>query len=97
MSNDLITIVIQIGNSDDKLTQKEWSEFCNQTRWEIERFAKTIHFSGFSLPSDPWQNACFVFELKDDVLKHLSINLKTIRQKYGQDSIALTEGSTIFI
>ena len=90
-------MVVQIGNSDDKLSQKEWAEYHQQVSWEIDRFAKDVHFSGCSNGNDPWQNACFVFELENKTDTHLLMNLRKIREKYNQESIALSRGKTEFI
>jgi hypothetical protein len=88
------TIVIQIGNSDNKLTQQEWSRFYNHIHNLVDDYG-TVHFRGTSLPNAPYQNACFVIESESmDGLKYqLGITAKDFKQK----SIALTIGDTEFV
>lgn len=90
-------LIIQIGNSDNKLTQREWSSFCK----EIDSIVSNtipVHFSGHSLPDKPWQNACWVGEYtdEDDIQKMLN-RIKLCRESYRQDSVAVTFGKTKLI
>ena len=93
----MTTLVIQIGNSDDKLSQEEWSKYGRRTHETIMTFAKEMHFSGGSYIFDPWQNACFVCEIADKYLEDLYTALIDIASRWGQDSIAITRGETVFI
>ena len=90
------TITIQIGNSDDKLTQKEWSSFY----WEIASAvlaAGGVHFAGTSPSFEPWQNACWVVVVDDSKVAALREQVVTIRTKFRQESVAWTEGETAFV
>jgi len=93
------TITIQIGNSDDKLTQQQWSYFVYAVGDIIRAYYGQLHFSGGSSIDTPWQNYCWVFEMEDDTLYHTAFKhqLRGIADKYKQDSIALTEGQTMFV
>jgi hypothetical protein len=92
------TICIQIGNTDDKLTQEEWSEFCNDIKAICESYEDTIiHFCASSDGSLPWQNFCIVVEAENDVIYWMKKHLITLKVKYNQDSIAILEGDTEFI
>lgn len=91
------TITIQIGNSDDKLTQKEWSEFVCEMLNAIHIFSKEIHFGGGSASFEEWQNYAWVFVATKDQIKNLKARIKPIREFYRQDSVAWTEGETDFI
>ena len=103
------TVTIQIGNSDDKLTQQEWHLFVSDIECEISLFSENIHFSGASQGNAPWQNYAFVFEFNDnkvkdsgvtvlgDQYKLLKERLSIVGKKYKQDSVAWTEGTTEFI
>lgn len=57
------TVVIQIGNSDDRLTQKQWHDYVgevdNAMSWDEQRFF------GFSAPDSQYQNAAWVINLHD--------------------------------
>lgn len=84
------TIIVQIGNSDDKLTQKVWSKYCGEVNDVIKNYSKEIHFAAPSIGSLPWQNACWIFDIEDaffhiDTLKEYLTN---IRKNYHQDSVA---------
>lgn len=91
------TIVIQIGNSDDKLTQKQWAEFVDNTLYWIKKFCSNIYFSGGSNNELPWQNYCVVFSVEENKVVWIKDNLIELRKKYNQDSIAWIDGNTQFV
>ena len=91
------TIIIQIGNSDNKLRQVEWADFVETIKNIIGRYAVAIHFFGGSSNWENWQNACWVFDVNKADRIALSDALTAVRQKYQQDSLAWTEGKTVFI
>lgn len=91
------TVTVQIGNSDDKLSQKEWSLFVNNIHMNIRNYAAEVHFSGGSHSADEWQNACFVFTCKDENLGRLKEKLAERARVWNQDSIAVTVGDTEFV
>jgi hypothetical protein len=91
------TVIIQIGNTDDKLSQREWASFVDAVRDEIHLNAWEIHFSGFSSSDAPWQNACWVVSMDDDRLFGLKQELCYFAHQYNQESIAWTEGITEFL
>ncbi len=91
------TVVVQIGNSDNKLTQVEWSEFVAYVRDAIGANSINIHFDGGSKHDAPWQNACFVCEVCDEHMDELKADLKRHREAYRQDSVAVTIGDTLFV
>lgn len=93
----MITATIQIGNSDDKLTQVIWSEYVSIVSSIVQTFANETHFFGASANYEPWQNACWVIEIGDIEYNLLLANLAAARKKYSQDSIAITVGDTIFL
>jgi len=93
------TVTLQIGNSDDKLTQLEWSNFIDTIDKAISIFKGVPHFAGGSASEKPWQNYCFVFELDDDplVTKSFQRQLKDIRVQYRQDSVVWVDGVNLFV
>ena len=103
------TVVIQIGNTDDKLSQTQWSHFVKALMYEVDEFHTQVHFFGFSEPTAPWQNCCVVFEVNQDYLnkyrhgdmeeylEQLRMVLSDLARKYRQDSIALLVGETEFV
>ena len=95
------TVVLQIGNSDNKLTQEEWSHFCTDTDKLIKsclgEYGK-IHFSAPSVGWEGWQNACWIFSVSDDImLMFVKMKISEIRRKYNQDSVAWAFTKTEFI
>ena len=91
------TITIQIGNSDDKLTQTRWKEYCNQIHECIRIWGEEIHFSAPSVGWADWQNAAWVFTCKDLHIPDLRLGVSIIRKDFQQDSVAWTEGYTKFV
>lgn len=92
------TITIQIGNTDDKLSQERWSAFYIATLDACLSHGDQVHFSGHSEPDARWQNACFVVvTVSEPQYNNLRRKVAQIRWKFDQDSVAWTEGSTVFI
>lgn len=100
------TLVIQIGNSDDKLTQMEWSEFVDSIGTIIQGSRSDVHFQGYSPEGVSWQNACWVIAVHDDFsnglghkdhMDRLLQSLSNCGKKFKQDSIAILIGDTKFI
>jgi len=91
------TIIIQIGNTDDKLTQVEWSAFCRGVQAAVNGHADKTHFAGGSDYCMPWQNACWVIEAIPVMADLLRDEIVKIRTEFRQDSVAWTEGETAFV
>lgn len=92
-----MTITVQIGNSDNKLTQVEWSAFCQEVDKAVMSRTPNVYFHGFSHGAAPWQNACWVADFEKPPLLHLRYDLRGLAVKYRQESIALTTGTTEFV
>lgn len=91
------TVCVQIGNTDDKLTQKEWSDFCKDVKVHCDWWKKEIHFCGTSEGSKPWQNMCIVFTMTKVEVEAFAKALNNVRKKYNQESIAVLVGDTEFV
>lgn len=91
------TVVIQLGNSDNKLSQIGWSQFVFEAKLVIERNVQEFHFFGGSSFDSPWQNACWVCEVLEGFKPQLESQLTECRKAYRQDSVAITYGETRFI
>lgn len=92
-----MTVYVSIGNSDDKLTQREWSYFVNAVHHAVSDFVAPgkLHGAWFSVPASPWQNAVWCFEVdRPDELKG---QLSEIAGRFGQESIAWAVATTEFI
>ena len=98
MSDSRKTLVIQIGNSDNKLDQGAWSSFYEEILDMIEGMTDIIHFSAPSVGSAPWQNAAFIFEIDvGDKLDYILRSIPHFCQRYGQASIAVTIGESFLL
>ena len=93
----LTTMVVSIGNSDDKLSQRKWSHFVNDVKYEVYVAAYRVHFYGCSDGGKEWQNACFVFEIDVTRIEAIKAALQKLRIGYLQESIAVTIGETQFV
>lgn len=92
-----ITAIVLIGNTDNKLTQQEWSYFANDVRTLIWVFEQNTHFIGSSDPFSAYQSGCFVFEMQEERLEEFKHRLILFKQRYKQNFIALIVGNTQLI
>lgn len=93
-----MTITVQIGNSDNKLTQVEWSEFVHEVGKLMSTCGGPIHFHGCSHGAAQWQNAAWVSEVWNrETIKEIRSDLSIIARKFRQESIAFAVGETEFI
>jgi len=92
---ETIGVTIAIGNSDDKLTQFEWSEFCETLRTGFPY----LHVFGvwYSAPDSRYQNMCVSALIEAEYLDSLRLWLTDMAGVWWQDSIAITIGKAEFI
>lgn len=83
------TVYISIGNSDGKLTQKDWSSFCTELMHLADGFGEQRHGTWFSAPHAQWQNMCVHLTVKENVLNELREELRDLASCYRQDSIVM--------
>lgn len=90
-------VYITIGNSDDKLSQHEWSAFAVAVDRAFEHAARyegsRVHGRWYALPHEPWQNACWCIEFTEpeamaDAILRLRAELRRLAELFRQDSIA---------
>lgn len=93
----LETVVILIGNSDDKLSQGDWSDYQHSCGEVIHEYAEECHFQGHSAANAPWQNAAWVIAISGLSMTLLWQSLDMVRKRKGQDSIAWVRGRARFI
>jgi hypothetical protein len=86
-----VIVHISIGNSDNKLTQSLWAGYVAEVDCWVVEYALTIHGAYFSLPTVPWQNACWAFEIDADKTGFLKKKLKGLAKTYDQEAIAWNE------
>lgn len=92
-----ITAIVLIGNSDNKLTQKDWHYFVSDIRTIIWIFEEEIHFIGSTEPFSEYQSGCFVFEMEKDQLEEFKNRLTLVKLRHKQNFIALIVGNTLLI
>jgi hypothetical protein len=97
MAENMVTVTIQLGNSDNKLSQIEWASFVAEADSTVRRYTNTVHFCGAPASTAPYQNFAMVIDISESELDLLKGSLKRLREVYFQDSIALTVGTTEFI
>jgi hypothetical protein len=93
----MTTVYASIGNSDDKLTQWAWSDFGSQFVIAIKMHTDRVHGVWYSLPDSRYQNLCACFEINDDAVEGLKLELANLAAQYRQDSIAWAVAETEFI
>jgi hypothetical protein len=82
-----VIVYISIGNSDDKLSQAEWSDFVQDVSDAIGDDSLARHGEWLSSPSSRWQNACWATQIHDAQVPSLKRELIRIAGEYRQDSI----------
>ena len=87
----MITVYVSVGNSDDKLSQEQWSGFVQQVRITLSGRARETHGEWYSLPDQPYQNACFCVVFADTDVPLVKQELAKLREAWGQDSVAWAE------
>lgn len=92
----MTTVTIQIGNTDNKLTQYEWHIFVARVTLLVNEFGQ-VHFFAASEGTCAWQNCAWVILLHKDSIDDFKTQLKEIRGDFKQDSVAWTEGETQFV
>jgi hypothetical protein len=86
-----MTAYVSIGNSDDKLTQAQWSEFHEIFVALIRKAATQIFGDWLSASNAKWQNACVAFEINAEAAGRLKHALANLAAEFNQDSIAWAE------
>jgi hypothetical protein len=91
------TVYISIGNSDDKLTQAQWSKFALAIAAEVASIG-SLHGAWTSHPLNPYQNACWCVEFASDgEAEGAKAIAAEVGREYQQDSIAWAVAETEFI
>lgn len=97
--NPNIDIVVMIGNSDDKLTQVQWSEFGDYVFETVENYAASleVHGTWWSDGGSPYQNAAICATIPGALFRELSEELRRVAGVFKQESIAVLAGTTEFL
>jgi hypothetical protein len=90
-------VFVSIDNSDDRLPQIQWSNFCVSVRSVIYRYASVVLGWWLSPVEDQWQNACACFEIRADLTPALKMGLRSLASLYGQDRIVWADATTAWL
>lgn len=94
----MITVHAAIGNSDDKLSQQDWSEYVHEFQQAMQSLTREVYGVWFSAPDSVYQNCCIAAGVTTpDMTAALRDALVKLRHKYGQESIAMNISSTEFV
>ncbi len=91
------TITVSIGNTDNKLTQAQWSEFVEHVNKAVLAFAKNVHFFGGSANWMPWQNVAWILDCEDEKIFVFKETITFRRMQYNQESACFLESVSEFI
>lgn len=91
-------VFVTVGNSDDKLGQRQWANFVRNVDTALRHSVNaTVHGQFYSTPDSPWQNACWSVDLKDEEVANVKARLAKIAFVFNQDTIAWNPSTTEFI
>lgn len=83
-----LTVYASIGNSDDRLTQAQWSGLTRRLANEVNQHADRVHGVWYSAPDSRYQNACACFEVTEKRAAYLRECLALACRDFRQESIA---------
>lgn len=90
-------IFLTIGNTDNKLSQKDWQQFQKDFKQTAESLAEKVWGVWYSDPKTPYQNMCIGILLSESNVKVLEDHLRELAIRYKQNSIAWSDAKTRFI
>lgn len=83
-----VVVYAAIGNSDNRLSQRQWADYCRQFVACFSSHADVIYGNWYSLPNVEWQNAAIVAKVQLTLLETLKRELAWLRERHHQDSMA---------
>lgn len=90
-------VVISIGNTDDKLSQREWSDYVADMWTLLEKEGANVHFFGGRSNWEQWQNVAWIVEVHSMDIDGLMLKIESSRKKYRQDSAFVMVGEGLFV
>lgn len=98
------TIHVAIGNTDNRLTQQQWSGYYGAVdttiRERVSHYNETIYGAWVSPSIAPYQNACWAFSLPTgdhEAREAMRARLRMLAAAFRQDSIAWSEAEVDFL
>lgn len=93
----MIHLVISIGNTDNKLTQMEWSNFVVDMEICIEKYNAQKHFFGGASNWEQWQNVAWIVECEQKAINEFLASISDVRKKWKQESAFVIVATGMFI
>lgn len=100
----MTTVYVSIGNSDDKLSQVRWYDYCSGFRdtmlfWSGRggTVKPIVYGVWHSEPVSQYQNMCMAVELAEENMDDLRKSLTVLRKTFDQNSVAFAVAETEFI
>ena len=91
------TVSLQIGNGDNRLSQREWHDFVVAAKELVADYCAELHFFGAPENWHRQQNVAFIFDVSDERLGELKARVTVLWKKYRQEAAAWTVGQTEFV
>lgn len=80
-------VYVAIGNSDDKLSQRDWALFQIDVNQALHTGGALYHGEWTSHPTSMFQNACWCAEINAVDAAPIKKKLRELAKAYRQDSI----------
>lgn len=93
----MLTVYVSIGNSDDELSQAEWSKFAYEVDMVIRRSAERVHGEWYSPGGAAYQNACWCFEVGMVVSQKLRRELAEAGSRWRQKAVTWAVAEVEFL
>lgn len=90
-------VYIIIGNTDGRLSTKEWDNFQAKFKKIVVSIAEKVWGIWYSDPTTPFRNMCIGVLLAETNFDHLKRQLRRLATQYHQDSIVWSEAKTEFL
>lgn len=87
----MITVYVSVGNSDDRLTQQQYSGFVSLVDKVLDARVSRIHGAWVSESAAAYQNACWCVDVPEDHVEFLRLDLSAVARQFRQDSIVWAE------
>lgn len=91
------TVTVVIENSNDDLSQGDWSVFIDDVEVVVFRYTTTRYFFGTLPSTSPFRQACWVFECLDSTIEALHKELVEAATPYRQDTIHVVTGVSAWL
>jgi hypothetical protein len=89
-----LTLSVLVGNSDNRLTQMEWSSYAGKVNDLVRACTYHTFFNGAPYTASLFQNHCWVFSIHKDDYDKFEGEVREVALHYEQESVAIVKGKT---